>query len=1359
MYRLAPESPAYNVFFAVRIGPDVDISALRRAFQMLIFRHPSLRTIYTLRDGEPVQQIPDDSQVWFEETDASTWSEDELNARLTEEAHRPFDLENGPLLRVNIFSRLTGGYIFLLNIHHIATDMWSFSVMLDDLGHEIGGTPLTPRPSTLTYADYVRWQAEMLAGPEGDRLWNYWQKQLGGELPVLNLPTDHPRPSVQTYDGTRYSFSLGEELTRKIKVLARDSGATLYMTLMAVFQVLLYRYTDQKDVLVGTPAAGRSRPEFKGIVGYFVNPIVIRSDLGGSPTFSEFLGKVRQTVLDALTHQDYPFQLLVEKLQPERDASRSPVFQVMFGLEKPYRIEASAPFVMKEAGYRMNLGGLDMESLTLKQQFSQFDLMLIMVETDKELLASLEYNTDLFEVSTIARMAGHFRILLEGIADDPDQSVSKLPLLTEAERHQLLVEWNDTRAEYPRDKCLHELFEEQAEQTPNAAAVVFEDEQLSYRELNVRANQLAHRLLALKIRPDMLVGVCMDRSLEMVVGLMGILKAGGAYVPLDPAYPKERLAFMLEDAGVSVLLTQDKLTPELPSHKAYMLCLDTEWNTISQESEECPVSRVRPENLAYVIYTSGSTGKPKGVAVRHYSVLNLLAALDQAIYISHRNSQFRVSLNGPLPFDTSVKQIIQLLQGHIIDIIPESLRIDGDGLLSYLRRRQIDVFDCTPSQLTLLISAGLLSDSERVPKIILVGGESIDEFTWVRLKQAENITFYNVYGPTECTVDSAICDLRTAPDKPVIGRPVVNTEIYILDSHLQPAPVGISGELHIGGAGLARGYLSDPGMTDEKFISNPFSAELGSRLYKTGDKARYLEDGNIEFLGRIDDQVKIRGFRIELKEIGTLLKDHSDVRDAFIIMTEDVPDNKHLAAYIVPESKRSPIIEGRQRYKLPNNLAVAHLNKNETDFIYREMFEVQAYLKHGITINDGDCIFDVGANIGLFTLFAHLKGKDVRVYGFEPSPFAFELLRLNTSLYGVHAKLFDCGLSDRKQMADFTFYPGFSILSGLYADENEEKEVVRSFILRQHQEGLYSDRISDESLEDILSEKFKSEIFAVQLRTISDIIDENNIERIDLLKINVEKSELDVIAGIGEKNWKKIRQIAMEVHDIDGRLDQVKDILEQHGYRIGIEKDWSLEATSETNYYIYAVRELGNHELSDTRDQPASMSLSDPFLTAGELRNFIEQKLPDYMVPSTFIMLESLPLTPNGKVDRQALPDPEAFRPELGAAYEMPKTEAEQRIAEIWQESLRLEKVGIYDNFFDLGGNSLLMIRAHGKLKEKFNTDITIADLFRYPTIAALAQYLSQEADSEQPAFQQVHDRAEKQKKATKRMKQLRKKH
>ena len=907
--QIAPESVAYNIFITAKIHAYLEIAVVNRVWQKIIEKHPILRTTYTSYEGKPVQPVNQQENFKVEVIDASDWSEDQLVEKIYAIADRPFNLEKDSVLRVNLFTRSAAEHILLLTMHHIAGDMWSYDLLLSEFQalypeevEQVSQQQTETAPDSWnenkTYANFVQWQAAMLSGNRGEKLWQYWQQQLAGELPILHLLPDKPRPPVKTYQGASYIVKLDEQLTEKLRYLASASNTSLYQILLTAFYVQLYRYTNQTDILIGSPMRGRTAKEFKEIVGYFSNLTVLRISVQENATFTELLAQVGKIVRQAQKHQDYPFSWLADKLQPQRDTSRSPLCQVSFAWQAQTWCEA------KNNSLHLQKSVLPMEPYLLGQRGGHLDLSLMVREAKGEIEPCWQYNTDLFDAATIERMAKHFVRLLNSIVLNPQQPISQLLMLTEVEQQQLLFEWNNTQADYPLDKCIHQLFEEQVERTPDHIAVVFEDQQLNYRELNARANQLAHYLQKLGVGPDVLVGICVERSLEMIVGILGILKAGGGYLPIDPEYPTERLLYILQDAQVRVLLTQKHLIAGLPKHQSELVCLDTDWSFITQAQELNPCCEVQPENLAYAIYTSGSTGEPKGVMIQHSSVVNLAHGLHQAIYAHHQISPLRVSINGSLAFDTSVKQIIQLIYGHSLNIVPEKVRFDGHAMLSYLRQQKIDVLDCTPSQLRLLISVGLL-DSDNHPQSVLVGGEAIDESMWATLAKAQNINFYNVYGPTECTVDTTIC-LITANLKPVIGRPIANVQTYILDEYLQPVPVGVPGELHIGGAGLARGYLNCPELTNEKFISHPFHQTTESRLYKTGDLARYLPDGNIEYLGRIDNQVKIRGFRIELGEIEAVLSQHNYVETTCVIAREDSPGIKRLVAYIVPPKNVTP---------------------------------------------------------------------------------------------------------------------------------------------------------------------------------------------------------------------------------------------------------------------------------------------------------------------------------------------------------------------------------------------------------------------------------------------------------------------
>jgi amino acid adenylation domain-containing protein len=905
LHQLAPESPAYNIAIAAHVSSSLDPAALRRAFQSLVNRHPSLRTTFKAVEGEPVQEIQSHAEVSFSEADASNLAEAALNDRLVKEAHAPFDLERGPLLRINLFRRAEEKHVLLLVIHHIVADFWSLAVMIDELGQlyeaEKSGTTASLAPPPLPFTAYARWQTQMLQSDEGQRSQAYWKKQLADELPVLNLPADRPRPLVQTYRGASQSLKLSAELTRQLKLLSRNCETTLYMTLLAAFEILLYRYTGQDKFLIGSPTAGRNRAELAGVIGYFVNPLVLRADLSNDPTAEQLLSRVRLTVLEAFEHQDYPFALLVEQLQPERDPGRSPLFDVAFILQKAQLSsgEDISSLALGEAGASVKIGNLELEPLALEQQIAQFDLTLMMAEVEGGITFSLQYNTDLFDASTIKRMTEHLETLLAGIIAHPEERISRLPLLSDREQQQLLAEWNDTATEYPREQCLHQLFEAQVERTPDAVAIVFENQELSYRELNTKANQLAHYLRRLGVGPEVLVGISMHRSIEMVVSLLAVLKAGGAYVPLDPEYPAERVRFMLEDAAARVLLTQSPLLERLPAHSATVISVDTEWEVIEEEKIENPEAEIRAENVAYVIYTSGSTGRPKGVMIEHHSAASFLQWARKAFAPEELAA---VLASTSICFDLSVFELfVPLSYGHKVVLAENALHLP-----SLRAAQEVTLINTVPSAIAALIKVDGIPASVRT---VNLAGEPLTNALAQRLYQQSGVErVFNLYGPSEGTTYSTYTLVkRDAHEAPTIGRPVGNTQVYILDKYLQPVPIGIIGELYIGGEGVARGYLNRAGLTADRFVAHPLSNEPGGRLYRTGDMARYRANGEVEFLGRLDYQVKIRGFRIELGEIETALREHASVRDAVVLSHEDPNGDKRLVAYLVVSQAQARI--------------------------------------------------------------------------------------------------------------------------------------------------------------------------------------------------------------------------------------------------------------------------------------------------------------------------------------------------------------------------------------------------------------------------------------------------------------------
>jgi amino acid adenylation domain-containing protein len=912
--QLTPGSPVYNIPAAVQFTGSLDAQALERCFDEITRRHEILRTTFTTVDGNPAQIVGRHRPGRLRLVDLSELPPDEREAQVSqlavEESQRPFDLTSGPLLRVTLYRMGADKHVLLLVTHHIISDGWSTGVLIREVAALyqafLRGKPSPLADLPIQYADYARWQRKHLQGERLESLLDYWKRRLEGCPHLLDLPTDRPRPAVASFRGAHQLVAPSRKFSDAVKALGQQERATPFMTLLAALQTLLYRYIGQEDICVGTPVTGRNRGETEGLIGFFVNTLVIRTDLSGDPSFRELLGRVRESALGAYAHQELPFETLVEKLQPERSMSHTPIFQVSFTYKNGFT----------EA---LELPGLTLRRVELEHQTTKFDLAVGATETPAGLSLSVGYNTDLFNDDTIARLLGHYRILLKGAIADPDQRVSDMPLSTEVERRRLLSEWNDTVSGYPRDKCVPELFEAQVERRPDAIALVVEEEQLTYRELNRRANQLAAYLGKLGVGLEMPVGFCLERSLEMVVGILGILKSGGTYVPLDPTYPRERLAFMLEDTRTPVLLVQQRLIEHLPEQEARVVRIDADWELIARENDANPASGATADHLAYVIYTSGSTGRPKGIAIPHRAI-NRLVFNTNYIEIAPED---RMALASNSAFDAATFELWgALLRGARLVGIGREVALSPRDLAAEIEAQGISVMFLTTAlfnQIAREVPAAFGS-----MRRLLFGGEAVDlNLVKEVLKDKPPARLLHVYGPTESTTFTTWYPVQELPGGAAtvpIGRPLANTQVYLLDRNLQPAPVGIAGELYIGGDGLAWGYFNRPELTAEKFIPNPFRGKGGGRLYGTGDLGRYWPTGEIEFLGRLDHQVKIRGFRIELAEIEAVLAQHPAVREAAVLVREGMAGEKRLVAYVALDSGGAPTgVELRSylRQKLP----------------------------------------------------------------------------------------------------------------------------------------------------------------------------------------------------------------------------------------------------------------------------------------------------------------------------------------------------------------------------------------------------------------------------------------------------------
>ena len=913
---------AYHMPGALRLRGPLSLHALQAALDHMVARHESLRTTFVRHEGHPILAIARSSPFVLEQRDMSCLpaaaGEAALEQAVASFVRIPFDLSSGPLIRGLLVQVGQNEHVLAISQHHIISDGWSIGIFSRELAALYDAfrqglpDPLPPLP--IQYADFAAWQRNWLQGEVLASQVAFWRDHLQGAPALLELPADRTRPAVQDYAGATVPVLLPPSLSRRLREFSREHDATLFMTLMAGWAILLSRLSGRDDIVIGTPVANRQRSEVEPLIGFFVNTLALRTTLAEHVTVKELLAQVKNKLLSAYAHQDLPFEQVVEAVQPVRGLGHSPIFQAMLSLNNNPANDLVVP-------------DLTLSPHPLPHATTHFDLSLSLTEDGDAIIGSLDYATGLFDASTIERWAGHLATLLAAMTDQASDTgrleVASLPLLTDDERRHILAGFNDRPAYANAERLIHHVFEEQAHATPDAQAVVFQDHALTYGELNRRANQLAHHLLALGVAPEDRVAICVERSVEMVVGLMAILKAGAAYVPLDPDYPAQRLLHMLNDSKPSALLTQRSLVDDLPGGGIPLIVLDgvndlAEIGTRADTDPALPGLTAR--NLAYMIYTSGSTGASKGVMVEHRSAVNFWRVMQNT---THRlcPKPGRIALNASYSFDMSLKGLLQLLSGHCLFLIPQLVRADGTALLAFLERHAIDAFDCTPTQLDLLLSAGLIDENGAYqPKCVLIGGEAINPLQWRKLRSAKTINFYNMYGPTEATVDATLGALKELGERPNIGKPVAGARIYLLDARRQAVPVGVAGEIHIGGIGVARGYFGRPELTRERFIPDPFEAQAGSRLYKTGDLARWRPDGSLEYLGRNDFQVKIRGFRIELGEIEAQLLDCDGVREAVVVAREDAPGERRLVAYVVAHAGR-PVDAAALRSQLASALA------------------------------------------------------------------------------------------------------------------------------------------------------------------------------------------------------------------------------------------------------------------------------------------------------------------------------------------------------------------------------------------------------------------------------------------------------
>ncbi len=1316
--RLNPGSGAYNVPFVFRLAGVIDEDAMQKTIDEIVRRHEILRTTFPDRYGTPYQQIASSGSLPLLVIDLSDVPDPVTAAQvmINAQARVPFDLQNGPLLRAMVLRLGEDDRFLMFNMHHIVCDGWSKSVMVREFVAIYGafkdGRP-TPLPELeIQYADFAKWQRDWLSGDVLEQHMNYWRNQLK-DIQVLELPTDFPRPAVAGQRGALIQFEWSPKLSNAIVSLCHREGVTLFMGLMAAFQVVLGRHASQNDVAIGTVIANRNRPEIENLIGFFVNSLVLRTRIHWQSSFRQLLADVRDTALKAYEHQDLTFDSIVEELSPGRDLSRAPLYQALFAVQNTPRES-------------FDVSGVRVVMANTQHYQSLVDLAMVMGDTPGKLGGGLEYATDLYEPTSMHRLVDHFRMMLEMAVENPDRPLGDMVLLSAEERQQL-VSWNSTEREWTGATNIVERFTAQARRTPDAVAVVQNEQRLTYAELEARANQLAHHLRVMGAGPEVRVALCVSRSPEMIVGLLGILKAGASYVPIDVSYPPDRISYMLEDAVTALVITEKCWSETLPVQWAQIVCIDSDWQEISAQPVEPPDVAIAPESLAYMIYTSGSSGQPKGVMLTHGGLHNLALSIIEAFGVQQGTVVLQFA---SLSFDVATWEwAMTLLAGGKLVLVPPDVQMVGDSMIDLVRREKIEVWSLPASVLAAMPTADLPA-----LRTLCVGGETFS--TDLLERWSKGRSFFNAYGPTETTVGATISNALSKGDLPFIGRAMSNIQVHVLDAAGRWGGPGVIGELYIGGVGVGRGYFNKPAATADKFVPDPFSREPGARLYRTGDRVRWRNEGQLDFISRIDNQVKIRGFRIEPGEIEAVLETHPGVQQAMVSVRQDHAGGRSLVAYVVPKQSSPRPAPGS--FTLPNGMSIAQKNRYETEILYDEIFVRESYLRNGIKLPADGCVFDVGANIGMFTIFASLKCDKGKVFSFEPIPPIYEDLQANLKWCAGEVKIFPIALSDRRGTAQFTYFPRNAAMSARtdYVSPVEETEVIRQSLINQSESGMDHAGELLKHVDSLLAGRFEGEVVNCEMRRLSDVMKEEKIDHIDLLKIDVERSELDVLKGIDAADWPKIDQIVLEVHNrvanqSETRAAEIRELLTQNGLEVTVDEDDLLKGAN--IFMLYARRSSARKAQSAPIQSRAVIPSAVTGIDIDQVRKFLQEKLPAHMVPSEIAAVRTLPRLPNGKLDRSRLPEMELS--ESGTQEIIgPRDGNETVIINVWGEVLGRDDIGIRDDFFQIGGGSLNAVAVCAKLSSLFQSEIPVRTIFDHPTVETMASHIRQGVSAATPS-------------------------
>ncbi|NET43358.1 non-ribosomal peptide synthetase [Okeania sp. SIO2B3] len=1461
-------SHAYNVPLTLHLKGKLQPIALQQSLNQLIIRHETLRTTFKEINDTPVQVIQSPFELELPEVDlsglTSSQQKNQLQQLLQQENQQLFNLEQEPPIRGKLFKLGEKEHILLVMLHHIATDGWSVGIFAQELAAFYQGV-VTGKPSQLPelpvqYVDFAVWQRQWLQGTTIQRQIDYWKEKLK-ELQQLQLPTDYSRPAKETFRGGEKTFSLSAALTAKLNRLSQQHGFTMFITLLAGFKVLLYRYSGQQGITVGSPIANRNRREIEGLIGFFVNSLVMYTEIEGEASFLEVLNKVRQTALEAYAHQDIPFEKLVEELQPQRSLQHHPLFQVMFAVHQTNSFVSSFSLPNLE----MILSPVEEVEMTVRM-----DLELHLWPEGENIKAFCAYNRDLFEAETISRMLSHYENILSAAVETPEQPIYQLPIMNPKETQQLLVTWNQTQSATP-DKCIHELFEKIVQQQPQSTAIIFEEQKLTYSGLNQKANQLAQKLRSLGVKAEVLVGISIERSIEMVIGLLGILKAGGAYVPIDPNYPAQRINYMLADSQVELLVTTSQITEKLGKElfkQQKIITIDQEIEIEYKNQTNNIQSQVHPNHLAYVIYTSGSTGKPKGVEIEHRSLTNFLKSMEDSPGIEPSEKLLAVTT---ISFDIAGLELyLPLIAGATVEIVTKETAKDGRKLLKAIEKSEATIMQGTPATWQMLINAGWSGRGKKMK--ILCGGEAISEKLGKSLQQT-GAEIWNMYGPTETTIWSSIKKINNNSSIKSIGQPINNTQMYILDKNQQPVAIGVAGELHIGGAGLARGYRNQEKLTAEKFIPHPCSEEKNARIYKTGDQARYLPTGEIEYLGRIDNQVKIRGFRIETGEIEALLNENSKITEAVVVAKEEKPGEKRLLAYVVPKTETSvaekqKLIETQLKswseiFNQPQEIKASEIKDpkfnisgwqssyNNQAIPVEQMEEWAADIVTQVLKSKPETVCEIGCKTGMLLLGIAPKTKSY--YGTDISKVSLEYIQKQIELEPEkynHVTLAQKQAEALEGVAENSvdvvllnsivqYFPSVEYL--LQVIEESLKRVkpggviilwdVRNLELRKEfhtSVQMYQatpsvsaekikqqlERVMQQEMELLVSPELfvalkeeKEEISHVQIR-LQRGSEHNELSKYrysvvlhkkaegkdkEVIEVGIENGEGMSVAEIEQKlteekpeaiGWSQLvnKRIEKDVAAVEllskaekkENVQQLRQKLESQPVK-GIDPEELYKLSEEMGYAlelcwsgsgvkgkmdaVFVRRALAAEGIVLTPltqksvievnwqnygNNPLGYEISKGLIP--KWKEYLSERLPEYMLPSGYVVLSEMPLTANGKVDRKALAAVDVSSSSVSTEFVAPETKTQKGLAQIWGQVLGIEKVGIHDNFFDLGGHSLMATKVLARIPQVFGVELPLRILFELPVVAKLAEYIetiqwaeqdlqNSEIDSEEVVF------------------------